>query len=157
MRPYLLGAACALLLFAAGGAVAASPPACSSSGADTEQAAGVVRSFYAALAADDEAAVGRLTAPGFYAYDVGKRFTAPELSAAIKGAHGSGVVLEWNLGPIDARVGCDLAWAAWENHGRVGTAAALKPMTWLESAVLRRDGGRWVMVFLHSTRAEAAN
>jgi hypothetical protein len=30
-------------------------------------------------------------------------------------------------------------------------------MTWLESAVLRREGGRWVIAFLHSTRVAAAN
>lgn len=112
-----------------------------------------VRAYYAALAAGDAPAAKALTTPGFYAYDIGKRFDAAGLSEAIRAAHASGVKLEWNLGEIDVHPACDQAWAAWHNKGSVGDAAGTRPMTWLESAVLTWQGGRWRLAFLHSTRA----
>ena len=120
--------------------------------APSPEIATAVRAYFAALARDDAVGARRLTADGFYAYDVGKRFTAPELSEAIFSAHRSGVKLEWNLGEIDTHAACGQGWAAWVNTGAVGDAAGMRPMTWLESAVLRRERGRWVLVFLHSTR-----
>lgn len=151
----------ALPVLAAAGALVLSAPAaeaaCRTSKEDNKQVEAAVRGFYAALAADDEAGVARIATPTFYAYDVGRRFdTAAELAATIKQAHASGAVLEWNLGPIDIHVTCDTAWAAWENDGRVGRKDAMQPMHWLESAVLVRDGGRWRIRFLHSTRVPPA-
>ena len=128
----------------------ASPGACSSDAA-AEDVSVTIRSFFEALARDDHAAVGRLTTPGFYAFEVGKRYTGPELSRLIANAHQSGRVMQWNIGPIDARIDCTIAFAAWENTGAAGTAARLEPRAWLESAMLVRRDGRWVIDFLHST------
>ena len=71
--------------------------------------------------------------PGFYAYDAGKRFTAGKLVAVVRGAHAQGVKLQWHLGAIDAHVGCDMAWAAWENRGSVGVPPQITPLSWLEN------------------------
>jgi hypothetical protein len=114
-----------------------------------------VRAFFAALAADDEAAVRRLTTPGFYAFEVGRRFTGPELSKVIADAHKSGRILQWNIGPVDARVDCNLAFAAWENSGAAGATGKMEPREWLESALLLRQGDRWAIDFLHSTPKDA--
>ncbi|HEY5721875.1 MAG TPA: hypothetical protein VIT45_06090 [Allosphingosinicella sp.] len=118
---------------------------------DARQVSGTIKSFFAALAKDDDAAVTRLTTSDFYAYDVGKRYTGPELSRLIADLHRSGRVLEWNIGPVDARIDCNLAFAAWENVGASGTASEMKPRTWLESALLVREDDRWLIRFLHST------
>jgi hypothetical protein len=128
----------------------ASQRSCSSDAAARE-IAGTIKSFFAALARDDDAAVRRLTTPDFYAYDVGKRFTGPELSTLIADLHRQGRVLEWNIGAVDARIDCNLAFAAWENVGASGTATEMKPRTWLESALLVRESGAWRIRFLHST------
>jgi ketosteroid isomerase-like protein len=147
IRTSILAAA---VLLSAGAAHAACPR-------DARPVAETVQAFFTALRKDDLAAVQAVTTPDFYAYDVGKHFTsAAELAGAIAQAHKSGVVLDWNLAAIDAHVACDMAWAAWENHGRVGPANDLKPMNWLESAVLVRDHGRWRIRFLHSTRVPPA-
>ena len=121
------------------------------SAASAEEVSQTVRAFFAALAIDDDAAVRRLTTPGFYAFDIGKRFTGPELSKLIADAHKSGRTIQWNIGPVDARVDCNMAFAAWENTGAAGTAAKMEPRAWLESALLLRQGDRWVIDFLHST------
>jgi hypothetical protein len=127
-----------------------SPRSCSSAAA-AQQVSHTVRSFFAALAVDDDSAVRRLTTPNFYAFEVGKRFSGPELSKLIADAHRSGRVLQWNIGPVDARVDCSMAFAAWENIGAAGTAAKMEPRAWLESALLLRQGDGWVIDFLHST------
>lgn len=110
-----------------------------------------IRAFFAALAVDDHAAVQRLTTANFYAYEIGKRYTGPALSKLIADAHAAGRVLQWNIGSIDARIDCHMASAVWENTGASGTAAKMEPRAWLESAVLLRQGNRWVIDFLHST------
>jgi len=115
----------------------------------------VVRGFYAEMAAGRDAAAARLTTPGFYAYE-GKRLTAPELFQTLADSRARGVVLQWNLGPMDVHLSCDMAWAAWENHGAAGAAGEMKPVTWLESVALRRQDGAWRIDFLHAHRAPAA-
>ncbi|HYJ82535.1 MAG TPA: DUF4440 domain-containing protein [Allosphingosinicella sp.] len=146
----------AAFLLASPVSVAAAKRSCSSDSAKQE-VAGTIRSFFAALAADDEEAVRRLTTPGFYAFDVGKRYSGPELSKAVADAHRSGRTIEWNIGPVDARVDCAYAFAAWENVGAAGTAPNLQPRTWLESALLVRRDGRWLIDFLHSTPKDPRN
>lgn len=49
------------------------------------------------------------SAPGFYAFDICKRFTGPELSKLVADAHRSGRTIQWSIGPLDARVDCDTA------------------------------------------------
>jgi hypothetical protein len=133
-------------------AAIAAQPLTLSAEADTPEHA--IRSFFQAVASDDEKAYLRLTSNHFYAFDAGKRFTGCELFDAVKSLHSSGIVLQWNLGPIDLHMRGSVAWAAWENHGAIGKAKAMEPMSWLESAALHRSGDRWTLDFLHSNRTE---
>jgi hypothetical protein len=130
--------------------VLASSESCSSPAA-TEAVSETIRAFFAGLAVDDDAAVRRVTTPNFYAFEIGKRYTGPELSKLIADAHKTGRIMQWNVGLVDVRADCNLAFAAWENTGAAGTAAKLEPRAWLESAVLLRQGDGWVIGFLHST------
>jgi ketosteroid isomerase-like protein len=147
-RAATLGLAVAAVL--AGGSTRAAP-ACAPKGASHEVEA-TVRDWFAAFARDDFAAGYALQAPGFYAYDGGRRFDGMELGELIRSAHASGTKIEWNLGDIDVHVACDQAWTAWVNKGAAGKPGAMAPVTWLESAVLRYQDGRWRMEFLHSDR-----
>ena len=126
---------------------------CDSDSADAVAVDRTVRAFFAALAADDLAAYARLTTPTFYSYDVGKRFDGIELAELVQSAHARGVQLNWTIGPVDAHVGCGMAWAAWENRGSAGVPPKVEPVVWLESAVLVKQGGEWKIDFFHSTRA----
>jgi hypothetical protein len=133
----------------ASAAHAASKCAAPGAAKDVEAA---VRGWFGAFARDDYAAGYALQTPGFYAFDNGKRFDGTALGELLRGAKASGTRVEWNLGDVDVHVGCDQAWAAWVNKGASGKAGAMAPVTWLESAVLRYEGGRWRMEFLHSGR-----
>jgi hypothetical protein len=141
------------LIFAAvstAGAVEAAPRCAPPGAAKDVEAA--VRGWFGAFAREDYVAGYALQAPGFYAYDNGKRFDGTALGELLRGAKASGTRVEWNLGDVDVHVGCDQAWAAWVNRGASGKAGAMAPVTWLESAVLSYQDGRWRMAFLHSGR-----
>jgi hypothetical protein len=131
-------------------AIVASAPHATVHDADTPEQA--IRSWFGAMARNDAAANARLLSSTFYAFDNGKRFRGGELFDLIRQLHGSGVVIQWNLGPIDVHRRGATAWAAWENEGAVGHAGEMQPVTWLESANLHRTRGRWMIDFLNSAR-----
>jgi hypothetical protein len=133
--------------------VAAPAPAqtCRLSRADVAEVERSVRALFDALAKDDRAAYQRAITADFWTFDAGERMSAAQLFDLVEGAHKKGRVINWSIGPVAVRGGCDLAWAAWENDGTAGTATATMPRRWLESAVLRRSAGGWRVEFLHST------
>ena len=135
------------LLLAA--ALAGASPVKVHEGDTPEQA---IRSWFEAMARNDATANARLLSRNFYAFDNGKRFRGGELFDFVKQLHDAGMVIQWNLGPIDVHRSGATAWAAWENHGAAGHAGALQPVIWLESANLHRASGRWVIDFLNSAR-----
>ena len=114
-----------------------------------------IQALFDALRSEDTAAFQRLTTSSFYAFDVGKRYVGTELVNVVKNAHGRGVQLNWSVGPLDTDVGCNVAWSAWENVGSAGIPPDVRPVRWLESAVLVRQNGDWKVDFFHSQRAAA--
>ena len=85
-RTLFIGAV--LLLPLAVGAVAADQP--DSTTDDQMQPTSAVRSMFAAAAAEDLAKLRAVTAPDFYAFDAGGRFTRDALMDLIKTAHVAG-------------------------------------------------------------------
>jgi hypothetical protein len=116
---------------------------------------GTVRAFFDALRHEDKAAFQRLTTASFYAYDGGKRYAGTELVDVVRDAHARGVQLSWSIGPLDTKLRCNVAWTAWENDGSAGIPPDVKPVRWLESAVLVRQNAEWKIDFFHSQRAAA--
>ena len=108
--------------------------------------------MYAALTADDRDKFRAVTAPGFYAFDLGKRFSGDALMDLIKTAHGAGKVYVWTVSEPEVRVSGDIAWITYINRGSVKDTSGTKDVTWLESAVLRKDKDVWRIHFFHSTR-----
>ena len=143
----------AVAALCAGGAGAA--PRCAPPG-DSKAVEAAVRGWFAAFAREDYAAGYALQAPGFYAYDGGKRYDGAALGELLRGAKAGGVRIEWNLHDVDVHLSCDQAWAAWVNTGAGGNPGAMQPITWLESMVLSYREGRWRIDFLHSDRVQPA-
>jgi hypothetical protein len=124
---------------------------CQSSGQDAALIDRAIRSFFDALAKDDQAAFQRTVTPDFYAFEIGRKLTGNELFQAVADSHRSGRVINWSIGPVATRSHCDLAWAAWDNIGSAGVPPKIAPRRWMESAVLRRSPTGWRLEFLHST------
>jgi ketosteroid isomerase-like protein len=121
--------------------------------AEQLQVTETVRSFFAAATKDDLGKLHAVTTPDFYAFDAGGRFTRDALMDLIKAAHAAGKVYVWTVNDADVHISGDMAWIAYVNHGSVKDAAGTKDVTWLESAVLRKENGAWRIQFFHSTRA----
>ena len=114
-----------------------------------------IHDFFDALRIEDKAPFAQVTTSSFYAFDVGQRFPGAALVDVVVEALGKGVEINWNLGAMDTTVRCDVAWSQWENTGSAGTPPDVRPVRWLESAVLVHDGTRWKLDFFHSQRATA--
>ena len=143
------------MLFAPHGA-RASTQACPDPAQARIQAEQAIRDFFTALRGEGEVDFEDVTTSSMYSYDVGERFAGRALADVIIEALDSGVKINWKLGPMDTKVRCDVAWSAWENTGSAGTPPNVRPVRWLESAVLVYEGGRWKIDFFHSQRARPA-
>ncbi|HEY5073781.1 MAG TPA: nuclear transport factor 2 family protein [Pyrinomonadaceae bacterium] len=137
---------------AAAAADQSTPPA-----ADQVQVAEAIRSFFAAATADDLEKLHAVTAPDFYAFDAGGRFTRDALMEMIKAAHAAGKVYVWTVNEPEVHISGDIAWITYVNHGSIKDASGTKDVTWLESAVLQKEKGTWRIHFFHSTRAPEKN
>ena len=115
-----------------------------------------MRDMYAALMVDDETRLQEIFMPDFTSYDGGKAFDGPGMAGLVKDAHKAGSKFIWTVNEPKIQLHCDLAWIAYINRGSITGASGVKPATWLESAVLRYDTGRWRIAFFHSSRAAPA-
>lgn len=131
-------------------------PACPSATEATTAVPETLRRMYAALTVENEAAFRAELADGFYAYDVGKRFSADELFLLIKAAHAAGKRFVWTVQEPDTHVTCDLAWVAYVNRGSVTDGTGERLVAWLESAAVVHERGAWRIRFFHSTRVPPA-
>ncbi|WP_298305744.1 hypothetical protein [uncultured Erythrobacter sp.] len=131
----------------------AKSPACpdpETARAEVEQ---TISQFFDALRGEGELSYADLTTANMYSFDVGQQFDGPALAKVIEDAFAQGVEINWSLGPMDTKVRCDVAWSQWENTGSAGVPPEVRPVRWLESAVLVHEGGRWKIDFFHSQRA----
>jgi ketosteroid isomerase-like protein len=147
-RAFLL--AIAAILASTIGATAADQP--SPVPAEQDQVREAVRSFFAAALADDRDKLYAVTAPDFYAFDGGGRFTRDSLMDLIKAAHAAGKVYVWTVNDAEVHISGDMAWISYFNRGSIKDASGTKDVTWLESAVLGKENGVWRIHFFHSTR-----
>lgn len=128
-------------------------PNCPTQPGANEEIKRIVTAFFDALRKEDKVAFQRQTTTSFYSFDGGKRYSGTELVDVVRDAHARGAQLNWSVGPLDTKLRCDVAWSAWENVGSAGIPPAVRPVRWLESAVLVRQNGIWKIDFFHSHRA----
>jgi hypothetical protein len=112
----------------------------------------VIRSMYVAATNDDLVKFHGVVSPDFYAFDLGKRFTGDELMELIGKAHAAGKIYVWQVTEPEVHIDGATAWITYINRGSVQDATGTKNLSWLESAVLRKDKENWRIRFFHSTR-----
>jgi ketosteroid isomerase-like protein len=119
---------------------------------DQLQVTETVRAMFAAAASEDLDKFRTVIATNFYAFDAGGRFTGDALMELIKTAHAAGKVYVWTVNEPEVHVDGDVAWITYVNRGSIKDASGTKEVSWLESAVLRKEKGSWRIQFFHSTR-----
>jgi ketosteroid isomerase-like protein len=156
MRKFLPRVLCALLLMIAGRVIAAQQTkVCSATDADKPAVAEALRTMYAAAMKNDLAGFDAVIAPGFYMYDNGARYDGEEImTKVLQGYMQKGFKFVWSVQEPVVELDCNSAWITYVNKGSITQPDGTKQeMTWLESAVLEKRGGRWLLRFFHSTRA----
>jgi hypothetical protein len=137
------------LIAAVGGAAAAEVECAPAHAAST--ASGAVQAFYDVLAGPDEGAFEAAAAADFKAFDGGAQFDRSSLFKLIRAAAAQGKHFHWTVQDAVASIDCKTAFVRWVNRGWVDDATGRTDRTWLESALLRWEGGAWRIAFLHST------
>ena len=133
--------------FAAAGAL---PPATAQS--ESSQVVHAMETMYEAATHDDLALFSTVVEPDFFSFDGGKRFDGNELMALVKSAHAAGKVYVWHVTEPQVELYGDTALITYVNRGSLSEGTEKKDLTWLESAVLRKEGSTWRIRFFHSTR-----
>lgn len=111
-----------------------------------------VRLMYVAAANDDLAQFHAVTTPDFYTFDGGRRMTGDELMALVKKLHTAGDIYVWKVTEPQVYIDGTTAWITYVNQGSRQNSTGKLDLTWLESAVLRKDKDDWRIHFFHSTR-----
>lgn len=114
-----------------------------------------MRDMYAALMIDDFTAFHAVTTKDFFSYDGGQRFDGDALMDLIKARHAENVAFEWNVNDPKVEIACDAALVTYVNTGAITQAGVKRQLSWLESATLKHDSGRWLIRFFHSTQVPA--
>lgn len=123
---------------------------CADSQLQSAEVAATVRSLFEGFEANDAQRLRALLAPSFQLYEVNLYDTAG-LIELISGSHAKGVKPRWSLSELRAHAGCGRGWAKWQDQATFTESGMAKTKLFLESAVLHRENGRWLIDFMHST------
>jgi len=119
--------------------------------AEQAQVVDAVRSMFAALATEDIPKLRAIIAPDFYAFEAGGRITGDALIDLMRKAHAAGKIYLWTVNEPEVHIDGGMAWVTYTNRGSIKDASETKNVSWLESAILRKEGN-WRIQFFHSTR-----
>ena len=119
---------------------------------DEVQVTEAVRTMFAALSAENIPKLRTVIAPDFYAFEAGGRITGDALIDLIKKAHAVGKTYIWTVTEPEVHIDGIMAWVTYINRGSIKDASETKEVSWLESAVLRKEKDNWRIQFFHSTR-----
>ena len=119
---------------------------------DEAQVTEAVRTMFAALSAENIPKLRTVIAPDFYAFEAGGRITGDALIDLIKKAHAVGKTYIWTVTEPEVHIDGIMAWVTYINRGSIKDASETKEVSWLESAVLRKEKDNWRIQFFHSTR-----
>jgi hypothetical protein len=114
---------------------------------------------YAAVGDDDRASLDGLLCRDFHAFESGVHMTGRELLDLMSKYYAAGRRYRWSVTESQVEVQGGLGVIVYVNQGSIAEAPGAEPtpMSWLETALMRRDQSGWRMAFLHSTRTKAAS
>lgn len=114
-----------------------------------------IERLYAAVSRGDSAALSRLFAPGFYAFDHGQRMSGADLVSQVDEIAKRRPAYTWTVEDADGHATCNTAWVTYTNRHIPLPGADVRPTAYLESAVLVWLDGGWKLRFFHSTPAQS--
>ena len=125
---------------------------------DAQELVATIEGIFAAIGDDDRGRLEQAFCDDFHAFENGVRVSRRELLDLMRDYHARGRRYRWSVVSPQVEVQGDLGIVVYVNRGSITEAPGGEPlpMSWLETALLRREASGWRLAFLHSTRASAA-
>jgi hypothetical protein len=112
-----------------------------------------VKGFFKAMSPPPRSDVSTWVTSDFHLLEVGQVWDMGQLLAAIEGDYRRQNYFHLIRGVVHD----DTAWVSYWNRAVIDRAGMTQELTWLESAVLERSAGRWLIQMLHSSRVAPAD
>ncbi|HTV82411.1 MAG TPA: nuclear transport factor 2 family protein [Acidobacteriaceae bacterium] len=111
-----------------------------------------LRALYTGASKDDYRMFRSVLAPDFHAFDGGVDYPGVAvLDYVKKNFQDKGYVFVWTVVNPTVHTVCNMAWITYTNIGSLADPAGKHvPLKWLESAVLQKEHGRWLIRFFDS-------
>jgi ketosteroid isomerase-like protein len=114
-----------------------------------------IQGFFKALSTSDFLAVRNLCGEDFVLFEDGRILSLTEFIGHMKTYAGKGSI-SYSLTDIKPTVEKSFAWATLRNKATISIPGLPPTMEWIESAVLKKQSGRWKIAFYHSSIAKPA-
>lgn len=126
---------------------------------DQQTAVETIERMYAALGVDDRPGLDGMLSEDFHAFENGVAMSGRELLDLLSQDYAAGKRYRWSVTEPQVEIDGDFGAVVYVNHGSIVESAGTEPipLSWLETVLLRRDGARWRVAFLHSTRTKATS
>jgi hypothetical protein len=112
-----------------------------------------VKELFAAMSKHDGKAMQETSTADFQLLEHGEDWPMQKLIDAVQ-PNGKPYERKNFFSQIRARQNGDVAWVSYWNKAEIRRESGLRTVVWLESAVMVREGDRWKIQLLHSTRLE---
>lgn len=112
-----------------------------------------VKELFAAMSKHDGKAMRETSTEDFQLLEHGEEWTMQKLVDAVQ-PKGDPYERKNFFQQIRARQEGDVAWLSYWNKAEIRRNSGLRTVVWLESAVIVKEGDRWKVQLLHSTRLE---
>lgn len=120
-----------------------------------EEIVGVVSRMFEAAGTRDASAFRETILPDMFIYENGERFSAQAIYDLLGTLQDAGMRFVWEITEPKVLVEGSLASVAYINRGSITDKGVTNPVTWLETATLVHEGGRWRVAWMSSMRAAA--
>ena len=112
-----------------------------------------VKELFAAMSKHDGKAMQETATEDFQLLEHGEDWTMQRLIEAVQ-PKGKPYVRKNFFNQIRARETGDVAWVSYWNKAEIQSEGGMRTIVWLESAVVVKEGDRWKIQLLHSTRVD---
>ena len=113
-----------------------------------------VKELFAAMSKHDGKAMQETATEDFQLLEHGEDWTMQKLVDAVQ-PKGKPYERKNFFRQIRARQKGDVAWVSYWNKAEIRRDSGLRTVVWLESAVMIKQGDRWKVQLMHSTRLDA--
>jgi hypothetical protein len=112
--------------------------------------------FFAAISRFDYRALRAAGTSDYVLIEDGLVWTMDSLVSTVQDLQKGGLTIAYTLEDFRPTIAGPAAWATYRNRGILSGPKGADTLRWVESVVVRNEGGVWKLALLHSTRVRPA-